>query len=159
MPSFAQCLLEKRHPRPNLIQLAPEYLRFSHGCLLPSTRWWRKHIYSAWVDCTAWKFVCQEGRSADFLFSFTVPLVDNSTYAWQRQKKLAPFRFRLAAKACTKQSPSSFSMQTHFAGLCMECAGNTLCIGKGFEAAWAFFCPSKPCVSLSIDGNVAYYYI
>ena len=32
-------------------------------------------------------------------------------------------------------------------------AGNTLCIGKGFEAAWAFFCPSKPCVSLSIDGN------
>ena len=31
-------------------------------------------------------------------------------------------------------------------------AGNTLCIGKGFEAAWAFFCPSKPCVSLSIDG-------
>ena len=35
MPSFAQCLLEKRHPRPNLIQLAPEYLRFSHGCLLP----------------------------------------------------------------------------------------------------------------------------
>ena len=23
-------------------------------------------------------------------------------------------------------------------------AGNTLCIGKGFEAAWAFFCPSKP---------------
>ena len=83
MPSFAQCLLEKRHPRPNLIQLLPEYLRFSHGCLWPSTRWWKKHIYSAWVDCTAWKFVCQEGRSADFLFSFTVPLVDKSTYAWQ----------------------------------------------------------------------------
>ena len=33
-------------------------------------------------------------------------------------------------------------------------AGNTLCIGKGFEAAWAFFCPSKPCVSLSIDGTI-----
>jgi len=32
-------------------------------------------------------------------------------------------------------------------------AGNTLCIGKGFEAAWAFFCPSKPCVSLLIDGK------
>ena len=32
-------------------------------------------------------------------------------------------------------------------------AGNTLCIGKGFEAAWAFFCPSKPYVSLSIDGK------
>ena len=31
-------------------------------------------------------------------------------------------------------------------------AGNTLCIGKDFEAAWAYFCPSKPCVSLSIDG-------
>ena len=33
-------------------------------------------------------------------------------------------------------------------------AGNTLCIGKGFEAAWAFFCPSKPCVSLSIEGTI-----
>ena len=26
-----------------------------------------------------------------------------------------------------------------------------MCIAKGFEAAWAFFCPSKPCVSLSFD--------
>ena len=33
-------------------------------------------------------------------------------------------------------------------------AGNTLCIVKGFEAAWAFFCPAKPCVSLSTDGKV-----
>ena len=32
-------------------------------------------------------------------------------------------------------------------------AGNTWCIGKGFEAAWAFFCPSKPYVSLSLDGK------
>ena len=32
-------------------------------------------------------------------------------------------------------------------------AGNTLCIDKGFEAAWAFFCPSKPCVLLSTDGT------
>ena len=30
--------------------------------------------------------------------------------------------------------------------------GNTLCIAKGFEAAWMYFCPSKPCVSLSSDG-------
>jgi len=34
-------------------------------------------------------------------------------------------------------------------------AGNTLCIGKGFEAAWALFCPSKPCVSLATDGIFA----
>ena len=32
-------------------------------------------------------------------------------------------------------------------------AGNTLCIYKVFEDVWAFFCPSKPCVSLSIEGN------
>ncbi len=31
-------------------------------------------------------------------------------------------------------------------------AGNTLCIVKGFEAAWAFFCPAKPCLPLSTDG-------
>ena len=32
-------------------------------------------------------------------------------------------------------------------------AGNTLCIAKGFEAAWAFFCPAKPCESLPSDGK------
>lgn len=32
-------------------------------------------------------------------------------------------------------------------------AGNTLCIGKDFEAAWAYFCPAKPCVSLPSDGT------
>ena len=35
-------------------------------------------------------------------------------------------------------------------------AGNTLCIVKGFEVAWAFFCPAKPCVSLSTDGIKIY---
>ena len=32
-------------------------------------------------------------------------------------------------------------------------AADTWCTGKGFEAAWAHFRPSKPCVSLSTDGN------
>ena len=31
-------------------------------------------------------------------------------------------------------------------------AADTWCLGKGFEEAWAHFRPSKPCVSLSIDG-------
>ena len=102
-------------------------------------------------------------------------------------------------KSCTTLSPSSFSMQTRFAGLCMEyerfcsfrldglrhiCgsksknhseiqsrqvqssfagaemrsgnekhAADTCCLGKGFEAAWKHFRPSKPCVSLSTDGT------
>ena len=33
-------------------------------------------------------------------------------------------------------------------------AGNTLCIAKGFEAAWAYFCPAKPCVSLTVEGKI-----
>ena len=33
-------------------------------------------------------------------------------------------------------------------------AADTWCLGKGFEAAWAHFRPSKPCVSLSTDGIV-----
>ena len=32
-----------------------------------------------------------------------------------------------------------------------KAAGNTLCICKVFEDVWAFFCPSKPCVSLSTE--------
>ena len=31
-------------------------------------------------------------------------------------------------------------------------AADTWCLGKGFEAAWTHFRPSKPCVSLSTDG-------
>ena len=33
-------------------------------------------------------------------------------------------------------------------------AGNTCRIAKGFDAVWAHFCPSKPCLPLSIDGSV-----
>ena len=33
-----------------------------------------------------------------------------------------------------------------------KAAGNTLCIFKVFEEVWTFFCPSKPCVSLSTEG-------
>ena len=36
-----------------------------------------------------------------------------------------------------------------------KAAGNALCIYKAFEDVWAFFCPSKPCVSLSIEGNLS----
>ncbi len=39
-----------------------------------------------------------------------------------------------------------------------KAAGNTLCIGKAFEDVWAFFCPSKPCVFLSIEGNFVNYF-
>ena len=33
-------------------------------------------------------------------------------------------------------------------------AENTCRIVKGLDAVWAHFCPSKPCLPLSIDGNV-----
>ena len=32
---------------------------------------------------------------------------------------------------------------------------HTLCIVKVFEDVWTFFCPSKPCVSLSTEGKCA----
>ena len=35
-----------------------------------------------------------------------------------------------------------------------KAAGNTLCISKVFEDVWTFFCSSKPCMSLSTDGNI-----
>ena len=35
-------------------------------------------------------------------------------------------------------------------------AGNTCRIAKGFDAVWAHFCPSKPCLPLSIDGMEQY---
>ncbi len=33
-------------------------------------------------------------------------------------------------------------------------AGNTSCIAKGLYAVWAYFCPSKPYLHLSIDGSI-----
>ena len=33
---------------------------------------------------------------------------------------------------------------------------NTYCIVKGLDAVWAYFCPSKPCLSSSTDGIVVY---
>ena len=36
-----------------------------------------------------------------------------------------------------------------------KAAGNALCIYKAFEDVWAFFCPSKPCLSLSIEGIIS----
>ena len=33
-------------------------------------------------------------------------------------------------------------------------AENTCRIVKGLDAVWAHFCPSKPCLPLSIDGSV-----
>jgi len=74
-----------------------------------------------------------------------------------------PFRLDGLRHICdskTKNHSKIQSCQVHssFAGAekrsCNEKpAGNTLCIAKGFEEAWAFFCPSKPCVALSIEGN------
>ena len=37
-------------------------------------------------------------------------------------------------------------------------AENTCRIVKGLDAVWAHFCPPKPCLPLSIDGNKPYYY-
>ena len=54
------------------------------------------------------------------------------TIGWQEYIRLTTSEEACAVplppcgKSCTKQSPSSFSMQTHFAGLCMECAGRFL---------------------------------
>lgn len=33
-------------------------------------------------------------------------------------------------------------------------AENTCRIVKGLDAVWAHFCPPKPCLPLSIDGNL-----
>ena len=35
---------------------------------------------------------------------------------------------------------------------------NTCRIVKGLDAVWAYFCPSKPCLSLSTDGNISITY-
>ena len=37
-----------------------------------------------------------------------------------------------------------------------KAAENTCCIVKDFEEVWAHFCPSKPCLPLSIDGMEQY---
>ena len=37
-----------------------------------------------------------------------------------------------------------------------KAAENTYCIVKDFEEVWAHFCPSKPCLPLSIDGMEQY---
>ena len=34
-------------------------------------------------------------------------------------------------------------------------AENTCRIVKGLDAVWAHFCPPKPCLPLSIDGNIS----
>ena len=84
-------------------------------------------------------------------------------FAWSAQGTFCPFcldglRHICVSKAKNHSKIQSCQVRSSFAGAEMRSsnekpAGNTLCIGKGFEAAWAFFCPSKPCVSLSIDGK------
>jgi len=84
-------------------------------------------------------------------------------FAWSAQGAFCPFRLDGRQPVCDSKTKNHTKIhhcqvRSSFAGAEKRSgnekpAGNTLCIAKGFEAAWAFFCPSKPCVSLSIDGT------
>lgn len=57
---------------------------------------------------------------------------------------------------CLKGKSGPFRFPRSFAGAEMgpgeeKPAGHTACMAKGFDEAWAHFCPSKPCLPLSID--------
>ena len=72
------------------------------------------------------------------LAALIVPSIGKSTHAYVTNlHRLDTSSFAGAEKRSGNEKP----------------AGNTLCIAKGFEAAWAFFCPAKPCASLSVEGK------
>ena len=96
------------------------------------------------------------------------------TIDWQGQTRLTAclsgafcsFRLGLRQQACGSKTKNHskihrWQVQSSFAGaeMCPDKkrpAENTCRIVKGLDAVWAHFCPSKPCLPLSIDGNILY---
>ena len=94
------------------------------------------------------------------------------TIDWQGQTRLtaclsgAFCSFHLAGRqpSCVSKAKNHskihrWQVQSSFAGaeMCPDKkrpAENTCRIVKGLDAVWAHFCPSKPCLPLSIDGSV-----
>ena len=94
------------------------------------------------------------------------------TIDWQGQTRLtaclsgAFCSFRLGGRqpACVSKTKNHlkihrWQVRSSFAGAEMRSdkkrpAENTCRIVKGLDAVWAHFCPSKPCLPLSIDGSV-----
>ena len=94
------------------------------------------------------------------------------TIDWQGQTRLTAclsgafcsFRLGLRQQACGSKTKNHskihrWQVRSSFAGAEMRSdkkrpAENTCRIVKGLDAVWAHFCPSKPCLPLSIDGSV-----
>ena len=73
----------------------------------------------------------------------------------------APARLRIKSQKSLGNPSLAGAKQFCRAEMCSgkeRPAGNTCRISKGLDAVWAHFCPSKPCLPLSIDGMVSYYY-
>ena len=67
----------------------------------------------------------------------------------------APARLRLKSQKSLENTSPAGAKQFCRAEMCPDKerpAGNTCRISKGHDAVWAHFCPSKPCLPLSIDG-------
>ena len=72
----------------------------------------------------------------------------------------APARLRLESQISLENPSPAGAKQFCSAEMCPGKegpAGNTCRISKGRDAAWAHFCPAKPCLSLSTDGILFYY--
>ena len=96
------------------------------------------------------------------------------TIDWQGQTRLTaclsgafcPFRLGGRQPACVSKTKNHskihrWQVPCSFVGaeMCPDKkrpAENTCRIVKGLDAVWAHFCPSKPCLPLSIDGNILY---
>ena len=94
------------------------------------------------------------------------------TIDWQGQTRLTAcpsgafcsFRLGLRQQACGSKTKNHskihrWQVRSSFAGaeMCPDKkrpTENTCRIVKGLDAVWAHFCPSKPCLPLSIDGSV-----
>ena len=68
----------------------------------------------------------------------------------------APARLRLKNQKSLENTSLAGAEQFAGAEMCPDKkkpTENTCCIVKGLDAVWAHFCPSKPCLPLSIDGT------
>ena len=69
----------------------------------------------------------------------------------------APARLRIKSQKSLGNPSLAGGKQFCRAEMCPDKerpAGNTCCISKVLDAVWAHFCPSKPCLPLSIDGTI-----
>ena len=103
------------------------------------------------------------------LCSLLLPFSSQTRFAGlcsENVRRVVPFRLDglrhiFASKAKNHSKIHCCQVQSSFAGAEKrpddeKTAGNTLCIFKVFEDVWTFFCPSKPCVSLSTEGTKYY---